>query len=226
MKRSRINQIIRDANAFLRSLYFRLPPFAYWTPDEWRDKGPEVREIVDCQMGWDITDFGSGDFDKVGLFLFTIRNGPADGSGKSYAEKIMIVQPDQVTPMHFHWKKQEDIINRGGGTLAIKVYNSAEDEQLADTPVTVTLDGVVQTVPAGTILRLNPGESITLTTGMYHSFWAEETMALVGEVSDVNDDTADNRFLEAAGRFPAIEEDEPPQRLLVGDYVDYYRFTV
>jgi len=31
----------------------------------------------------------------------------------------------------------------------------------------------------------------------------------VGEVSSVNDDTCDNRFLEELPRFPAIEEDEP-----------------
>jgi D-lyxose ketol-isomerase len=223
MKRSRINQIIRDADAFLKSLSFRLPPFAEWTPDDWREKGGECREIVACQMGWDITDFGSGDFAKIGLFLFTLRNGPADGSGKSYAEKIMIVQPGQVTPMHFHWSKQEDIINRGGGRLAIELYNSTEDEQLADTPVTVSMDGVSRTVPAGTVVRLGPGESITLTTGMYHTFWAEDATALVGEVSAVNDDAADNRFLEPAGRFPAIDEDELPLHLLVGDYARHYR---
>lgn len=221
MKRSRINQIIREADAFLQSLCFRLPPFAYWTPEEWRGKGEECREIVTNQMGWDITDFGSGDFAKVGLFLFTLRNGPADGSGKPYAEKIMIVQPGQVTPMHFHWSKQEDIINRGGGVLAIQLYNSTPDEQLADTPVTVSMDGVSQTVPAGTIVRLRAGESITLTTGMYHTFWAEEATALVGEVSAVNDDAADNRFLEPAGRFPAIDEDETPLHLLVGDYARF-----
>ena len=47
-------------------------------------------------------------------------------------------------------------------------------------------------------------------------------MVLAGEVSRVNDDHTDNRFLEKAGRFPAIEEDAPPLRLLVGDYDKYY----
>ena len=222
MKRSRINQIIREAAAFLDSLCFRLPLFAYWTPEEWRGRSQTCREIVTCQMGWDITDFGSGDFAKVGLFLFTLRNGPADGSGKSYAEKIMIVQPGQVTPMHFHWSKQEDIINRGGGVLAIKLYNATTDERLARTVVAASVDGVAQTMPPGAVVRLHPGMSITLTTGMYHTFWAEEETTLVGEVSAVNDDAADNRFLEPAGRFPAIEEDEAPLYLLVGDYGQYY----
>ena len=223
MKRSRINRIIRDADAFLQSLSFRLPPFAYWTPEEWQGKGEQCREIPACQMGWDITDFGSGDFAEIGLFLFTLRNGHADGSGKSYAEKIMIVQPGQITPMHFHWSKQEDIINRGGGVLAIELHGSTADEELDDTPLTVSLDGVLRMVQSGTVVRLQPGESITLTTGMYHKFWAEEATALIGEVSAVNDDASDNRFLEPVGRFPDIEEDEAPLYLLVGDYPRYYR---
>jgi len=31
------------------------------------------------------------------------------GIGKSYAEKIMVVDSDRETPMHFHWAKTEDI---------------------------------------------------------------------------------------------------------------------
>ena len=46
---------------------------------------------------------------------------------------------------------------------------------------------------------------------------------LVGEVSKVNDDVNDNRFLKPTGRFPEIEEDEPPLHLLVGDYAKYYQ---
>ena len=41
---------------------------------------------------------------------------------------------------------------------------------------------------------------------------------LLGEVSAVNDDVNDNRFYQLIGRFHEIEEDEPPYRLLVGDY--------
>jgi D-lyxose ketol-isomerase len=46
---------------------------------------------------------------------------------------------------------------------------------------------------------------------------------LVGEVSAVNDDQEDNRFHKPLGRFPDIEEDEPPLYLLVNDYTDYYQ---
>ena len=38
----------------------------------------------------------------------------------------------------------------------------------------------------------------------------------------VNDDQTDNKFLDPIGRFPTIEEDEPPMHLLVGDYKKYY----
>lgn len=227
MKRSEINAIMRDADAFMKAHGFRLPPFAYWSPDDWASKGPEVREIVDRQLGWDITDFGLGDYDHTGLFIFTIRNGdPANlarGGGKLYAEKVLISDPGQVTPFHFHWRKVEDIINRGGGKLVIQLYNSTPDDGLADTPVTVSTDGVERTVPAGGKVVLEPGESITLPTRLYHSFWAEDSRVLIGEVSLVNDDNTDNRFYEPVGRFPAIEEDEPPLYLLCTDYPTYYK---
>ena len=226
MKRSEVNAVIRDAQAFLERLQFHLPPFALWTPEDWSRKGPECREIVAHQLGWDITDFGSGRYDEIGLFLFTLRNGTLEnlraGRGKGYAEKIMIVRPHQVTPMHFHWTKVEDIINRGGGRLAIRLYQgTAAGDLERERPVEVSLDGVRRRVPAGDVVRLGPGESITLETGVYHEFWGEGGKVLVGEVSAVNDDTCDNRFLQPVGRFPAVLEDVPPLHLLVGDYPRY-----
>lgn len=230
MKRSEINAIMRDADAFIRASGFCLPPFAYWTPAEWATKGDEVREIVECELGWDITDFGRGDFPHRGLFLFTVRNGRAEDlktlSGKLYAEKIMIVNVGQITPMHFHWTKVEDIINRGGGKLVIQLYNATAEGGLADTDVVVSMDGVRRTVKAGGTVVLSPGESITLPHYLYHTFWGAESRVLVGEVSLVNDDNADNRFHEPLGRFPAIEEDEPPLYLLTKDYGRYYQGAV
>jgi D-lyxose ketol-isomerase len=227
MKRSEINAIIRDADSFIRGHGFYLPPFAYWTPQAWASKGEEAREIVERNLGWDITDFGQRDFPTCGLFMFTIRNGDAGDlktmRGKLYAEKIMIVNVDQVTPMHFHWRKTEDIINRSGGKLLIQLYNSTDDEKLADSDVTVSTDGVRRTVKAGDTVVLGPGESITLPDHLYHKFWGTEGRVLVGEVSLVNDDNSDNRFYDPVGRFPEIEEDEPPLYLLCNDYSRYYR---
>jgi D-lyxose ketol-isomerase len=227
MKRSEINAIIRDADAFIKAHGLYLPPFAYWTPQEWSHTGAEAREIVDNHLGWDITDFGSGDYGKCGLFLFTVRNGSIENlkklKGKTYAEKVMMVGVDQVTPMHFHWSKTEDIINRGGGKLVIQLYNSTPEEKLADAPVTISTDGVTRTVAAGDTITLSPGESVTLPVGLYHKFWGAGDRVLVGEVSMVNDDNADNRFYQPVGRFPVIEEDEPPLYLLIPDYPKYYR---
>jgi D-lyxose ketol-isomerase len=227
MKRSEINAILRDADAFLKQHQFYLPPFAYWTPEEWGAKGAEVGEIVDRQLGWDITDFGQGDYEHTGLFVFTLRNGNPEslktGHGKLYAEKILVSDVDQVTPMHFHWIKMEDIINRGGGKLVVQLYNATEDEGLADSDVTVNIDGVSRTVAAGETVTLSPGESITLPQRCYHKFWGAEGRVLIGEVSLVNDDNTDNRFYEPVGRFPEIEDDEPPLHLLVNDYDRYYQ---
>lgn len=227
MKRSELNAIIRDADAFIKSMGFRLPPFAYWTPQDWATKGEEVREIVENQLGWDITDYGLGDYKRMGLFLFTIRNGSPEnlktGKGKLYAEKILIVGENQITPMHFHWNKTEDIINRGGGDLMVQLYNATDDDHLADTDVIVSTDGTRRVVKAGGVVRLTPGESITLPTRCYHKFWGEGGRVLVGEVSVVNDDRADNRFYDSLGRFPEIEEDEEPLYLLITDYPRYYK---
>lgn len=227
MKRSEINAIMREADAFIKRQGFYLPPFAYWTPSDWASKGEEVREIVDNALGWDITDFGKGNYAEFGLFLFTIRNGSPEnlktGNGKIYAEKLMIVREGQKTPMHFHWNKIEDIINRGGGRFLLQLYNSTPEGELADTDVVVSVDSVKHTIPAGGKITLLPGESITLPQYMYHTFWAEGGQVLVGEVSAVNDDHQDNRFHAPIGRFPNVEEDEEPLHLLVNDYAKYYR---
>jgi len=222
MKRSEINAIIRDADAFLRLSGFNLPPFAYWTLEDWQSKREETHEIIDRRLGWDVTDFGQGDFRNVGLCVFTLRNGSPENltthRGKTYAEKILIVERGQVTPMHFHRVKMEDIINRGGGKLVVQLYNSTSDEGLDSSDVVVSMDSLKYTIQAGGKVILHPGESITIPQYCYHTFWAEESRTLVGEVSLVNDDNLDNRFYEQMDRFSIVEEDELPFRLLVSDY--------
>jgi hypothetical protein len=222
MKRSEINKIIKDSISFTERMHFHLPPFAYWTPKDWETKGEEYDEIRDNMLGWDITDFGKGDFYKEGLVMFTLRNGNFNLKKyiKPYAEKLLIVKEEQVTPFHFHWSKMEDIINRGGGNLLVQLYNSTEDGRLADTPVNVSIDGRNYTAQAGTIIKIIPGESITIIPKLYHKFWGEKESGtiLLGEVSSVNDDRIDNHFLEPVGRFPTIEEDEPPLYFLSFEY--------
>ena len=224
MKRSEINGILKENIEFIKSQNFSLPPFAWFTPDEWKGKGHEYDEIRDHMLGWDITDYGLGDFEKVGFSLITLRNGNltmADKYPKTYAEKLLFLKEGQYSPNHFHWHKMEDIINRGGGTLLIRVYNSLSDEGIdRESDVTVHMDGVTYTVPAGTQLRLEPGMSISIQPYLYHDFEVEPGTGnvLIGEVSQCNDDNTDNRFNPPVGRFPAIEEDEPPYRLLCNEY--------
>ena len=223
MKGSAINTYIIEAKEMFAKAGFHLPPFAFWSPDDWADKGPEADEIRDNSLGWDITDFGSEDFESRGLLLFTLRNGSyqdPESYPKGYAEKLMIVRENQVTPMHFHWSKREDIINRSGGNLVLELYKSDENERLSDESFPVSLDGVRKNSQPNERIILSPGESICLEPYIYHKFFGEDGkgMVIVGEVSDVNDDTNDNRFLEQAGRFPEIEEDAKPVHLLCTEY--------
>ena len=225
MKRSHINALIAEGDAFFRSFGYVLPPFAYWSPaqlvDRCSSESPSL--VARRRLGWDVTDYGTGDFAGTGLFLFTVRNGLLSdlqsGGGMVYAEKIMISKVGQVAPMHRHVIKAEDIINRGGGVLVLELFASDLEGGIdPSVPVIVPVDGTPRTVQAGGLLRLMPGESVTLLPGVWHAFWAEKADVLIGEVSTVNDDETDNVFRDAIPRFTTIEEDEPPVHLLVSDY--------
>lgn len=223
MKRSRINQIMASADEFIRSFAITLPPFAYLAPDQMRARKGDMARVFEARMGWDITDYGQGDFDAMGLFLFTLRNGQlADlqrGQGMCYAEKLLISRQDQLSPMHRHMLKAEDIINRGGATLAVQLYGSDPQGEFDEhAGGMVRCDGIERTFSAGEVLQLAPGESVTLMPGDWHAFWGEGGDVLIGEVSTVNDDLTDNAFRDPIGRFAEIEEDVPPLHLLVSDY--------
>jgi D-lyxose ketol-isomerase len=221
MKRSHINSILEEGAAFIKSFGYVMPPFADWTPEEFRARDHAM--LVERGMGWDVTDYGQGRFDEMGLFLFTVRNGLAQdlgkGTGMLYAEKIMISRKEQLSPMHRHIVKAEDIINRGGGTLVLELFAGAEDGSIdREAPVSVPVDGMMRTLDAGGHLALQPGESVTLMPGVWHAFWGEGGDVLIGEVSTVNDDRTDNDFEMAIPRYTQVEEDADPFRLLVSDY--------
>ena len=216
MKRSAINRALREMEAMCAACGVQLPPFCAYTPQQWQELGPDYDEIRHCMLGWDITDYGLGRFDEVGFSLITLRNGcrtMADRYPKPYAEKLLYLKESQYAPNHFHWYKQEDIINRGGGNVLIRVFNSLPDESVdRTTDVTVQVDGVTRTVSAGTQVRLTPGESICILPYLYHDFTVEagHGAVLLGEVSQCNDDENDNRFETPLGRFARVEDDEPP----------------
>ena len=224
MKRSQINKALKELEAMCKTHCCYLPPFCHMTPEDWANAGHAYDEVRECMLGWDITDYGQGDFDKFGFSLITIRNGNramADKYPKVYAEKLLYLKEGQYAPNHFHWFKTEDIINRGGGNCLIRVYNALPNEEMDyQSAVTVHLDGRTVVVPAGTQIRLCPGESIYIPQYLYHDFAVEPGTGavLLGEVSQCNDDNTDNRFNPPVGRFPAIEEDEAPYRLLCNEY--------
>lgn len=226
MKRSRINAIMTEADALIRRHGFVLPPFAQWSPEAFVAQAGAARHVIDSRCGWDITDYGEGRFDEMGLFLFTLRNGLLSdltgGRGMCYAEKLLISRQDQLSPMHTHVIKAEDIINRGGATLVVELYGSDDQGHFAeDRGGQVMCDGIVHDYAPGEKLQLAPGESVTLRPGDWHAFWGEGGDVLIGEVSTVNDDETDNIFREPIGRFSEIEEDEPPLHLLVSDYAKW-----
>ncbi len=226
MKRSEINEIMAAADDFIRSFGFVLPPFAYWTPEEMQARRAEIDGIVNGRMGWDITDYGQGKFEELGLFLSTTRNGRLEdlkrGGGMCYAEKLLISRKDQISPMHRHYIKAEDIINRGGATMAIELFGSAPDGSCdPNAGGTVFCDGIRREYAAGEVLLFEPGESVTLMPENWHAFWGEGGDVLIGEVSTVNDDETDNWFRDPIGRFAEIEEDVAPTHLLVSDYAKW-----
>ena len=99
-------------------------------------------------------------------------------------------------------------------------YNADPDTgEFLDTDVLICQDGRQYTLPAGSQVTLHRGESFTLYPYLYHEFIIPEGgPALIGEVSMTNDDNTDNRFKNPIGRYPTIEEDEPPYRLLCTEY--------
>ena len=248
MKRSEVNNAIRYTLNTLGKNHLRLPAFAYWTMDEWRRMDSELDNIKKIGLGWDVTDFGSGDFAHVGSVLFTVRNGcladsfeaepvasapdsaafaPALIAGTPYAEKIILQrhETEQEIPFHFHRVKTEDIINRGGGLLMLELYNSTPDGGLdKNSDIKVMMDGIVRTLPAGTIVEVEKGCSITLQPLLHHRFWAKKGAGdlIIGEISSINDDKTDNVFLEASRRFSIIEEDELATVPLCGEYACLY----
>ena len=225
MKRSQINQAIHWAQELCAKHHITLPDFARFTPDrtEFAKSGRE--NIVKTMLGWDVTDFGTDDFEHCGAVLFTVRNGSVYDSnvGTPYAEKYIFMRDgqEQEIPLHYHISKTEDIINRAGGILCVQLFAAGEDGTPdPDKNVTVYRDGVRCEVTGGTTVEITNGNSITLTPFLYHRFYTKKGSGdlVVGEVSKINDDNKDNVFAKPQERFCGVDEDEAPIRLLVNEY--------
>ena len=115
MKRSEINSAIQWAADLMKSHHISLPVYADWSPAEWKEHEAETGLIRQLMLGWDITDYGRGDFDKIGTVLYTVRNGSDTDpdAGVPYCEKYLIMKEGQRLLNHYHVSKTEDIITPG-----------------------------------------------------------------------------------------------------------------
>jgi D-lyxose ketol-isomerase len=189
MKRSEIQTAIRRATAAFEQSGWTLP----------------------ANPRWDVTDLGLGRFEQVGLVLVNLAEEP------EYCEKLMFSMKDQVTPMHAHRVKKEDIICRNG-SLEMEVWRDHPDRCKRGEPVVLKRNGIEFTAECGRPFVLASGERVTLVPGVYHSFWGTGGDCVVGEVSTASDDVNDNFFVDPAiGRFPEIEEDEPATVRLISE---------
>ncbi len=220
MKRSKINEEIDFAKNLLKENNFYLPSFGYWAAEDFLERDG-IERIVKLMLGWDITDYGLGRFDEIGGTLFTLRNGiKGINIGTPYAEKLIILKEGQRLPLHYHIEKTEDIINRFGGLLSIKLFNSIKGKIDYNSEVVVYIDSIKERVSPGEEILLRPGQGITIEPYMYHLFKAKESKGdlVCGEVSSINDDFKDNYFAEEIARFSDIEEDEQRRYVLCNEY--------
>lgn len=189
MKRSEINGVLREAQQRFAESGWVLPP----------------------NPRWDVTDFGLEDFDKCGLVCVNLAE------EKEYCEKLMFARESQVTPLHTHHHKKEDIICRHG-QLCIELWVASPNKCSKGTPGVVRRNGEEVAYQSGDRLLLQAGERVTIEPCMVHSFWPVGGSCVIGEVSTANDDHNDNHFENNnIGRFPAIEEDESPLLSLISE---------
>ena len=222
MKRSEINAAVKWADELLKKNNIRLPLYAYWDMETWKAHRTELDTVKRVMLGWDITDFGTGDFSTVGAVLYTVRNGSINDKnvGVPFCEKYIVMRDGQRLTNHYHVAKTEDIINRAGGTLRLYLWKvDPATGKMTDEDVDVYMDGVLHTFKAGEEVLVEPGNSISLTPYIAHIFGPKPGSDLVvGEVSSINDDNTDNYFLEECLRYTTIEDDEPMVCPLCNEY--------
>lgn len=217
MKRSVINAHMKWAEDLLKANNISLPEFAYWSPAEWQAHRAKLDTIRKLYLGWDVKDYS----DEMGSVLFTLRNGRYDDEtiGVPYCEKLIMFRDGKRLPVHYHKNKTEDIINRAGGIMQIRLYNTINGQLDTVNPVKVFQDGIQHTYSPGEMIYIEPGNSITLEPMVAHSFGPKPgSSIIIGEVSKINDDFTDNyRFEKIPSPCPVLE-DEPMLHPLCTEY--------
>lgn len=222
MKRSFVDARIDEMIAMCERHGARLPGFAQWGEDDYRADPAAARRILDGGLGWNVVEFKPGGFAQTGLSVFTLRMGDwrqlAQGRGRLYAEKVLLVQDGQRTPHHYHIVKTEDIVNRGGARFVVELFKVDRAGARLKERFRALKDVKTLDLEPGAKVMLEPGESLTLDPFVAHAFWAEGGATLAGEVSLANDDRADNLFLPPLSAPAAIVEDSARKYVTVRDH--------
>ena len=92
MKRSEINRALAEARAVCDAWRFALPDWAEWSHSDHRAHPAQSAFLARRQIGWDVTDFGSGQFATRGLTL----NGGA--GARAFADFLRSAGPDMADP--------------------------------------------------------------------------------------------------------------------------------
>lgn len=187
MKRSEINQVIKNATLFFNNNGWVLPSNAKW----------------------DVTDFGLGNFAKYGLALINLAD------EKEYCEKLMYAKKNMLTPAHSHAKKKEDIIVRTG-KMAIQLWKGKPGKSKMafsvkiSGQVTPINSGDTLVLNAGERITIEPG-----VYHSFYPLSEECIIGEVSTANDdENDNFFVNKDI---GRYSIIEEDEAPIIKLVSD---------
>jgi hypothetical protein len=147
----------------------------------------------------------------------TARPLPSPAAG--YVERVMFSQVHQVNPMHLHRAITSDLANRGGGDLVIQLYNAGARGGLdEESRVPIHVNGIFYNIRAGGLIRLAPGDSITLPPGLCHKSWPEKAGCLIGEIATPGNPNADTHYVDTEPGPMEIEEDEPALFVLCHEY--------
>ncbi len=187
MKRSEVNQAVKNAMQFFNKNCWALPP------------SPK----------WDVTDFGLGNFKKYGLVLINLTE------EEEYCEKLMYAFENQVTPAHTHKIKKEDIICRTG-ELIVKVWKGPPGNDRSKLNIKMNGDftsiesGDKIKLSGGERITLVPGIYHEFWPVSDECIIGEVSTAN----DDLHDNFFYNPDV---GRFSSIVEDEEPLVTLVSD---------
>jgi len=235
MKRSEINAAIARSIRNAKQFGVGLPKWADWTPSQFDVTA--AAGIRDQQLGWKVVDFGVGDFENCGLVVLSLCAPLVDQSGAphttpqqlgsnaypvtGFARKFLFVQAGQTEPHHFHRQKQrKEVTVVAGGSVRFELAWAESDTALSNKPVDVQVDGIWHHLPAGGVIVLNAGETITLPGELSHiiSVPAGGLDVILLETCTANNNNIDNIFPFMTPTSQPVDEDEEVRYQLLDEH--------